>query len=168
MSVDPILLKCLDFAIKAEAKMTLFYNQMALAYSDDKELMDLLLMLSMDEAKHQIEFRQLKSTFQNAEITLLPEEKNHLLAMLLPQKMLNLAESQFSGNNLLNRDDLMLGVFQFEKESLNFFKAIMEITGENPVLQKIIDIEKKHVLAAKKIITTGTRYTSLEDSWDLG
>ncbi len=164
MSVDPILLKCLDFAIKTEAKMSLFYNQMALEYSDDKELMDLLLMLSMDEAKHQIQFRQLKSTFQNAEITLSPEEKDYLLAMLLPQKMLDLAESQFSENSSLNRNDLMLGVFQFEKETLRFFKAIMEITGENPVLRKIIDIEKKHVLAAMKIIMTGSRDTSLEDS----
>ncbi len=165
MSDTSILEKLLKFAINTEHEMSLYYNRLANEYVDDEDISGLFRTLSKDEAVHREQFESLLDLVKDSEVDLSEEDRDYLVAMSLSQSITEFTGYQHVRKKPEDRDQLLLELFEFEKSVMNFYKAMLEVIGENDVLQQIVDIEKSHVVAVMKILITGTEFTSLHDNW---
>ncbi len=165
MAESSMLEKLVKFAINTEDEMTLYYNRLANDYVDDEEISRLFRTLSKDEAMHKEQFEKLLGLVRESQMDLSEEDEDYLKAMSLSRSITEFTGYQQQRKKPESRDRLLLELFEFEKSVMNFYRAILDVVGENKILQEIVDIEKSHVVAVMKILITGTEFTSLHDNW---
>lgn len=165
MANNSVLEKLVQFAINTEHEMSLYYNRLANDYVDDEKISGLFRTLSKDEAVHREQFEDLLGLVRDSDVDLSEEDRDYLIAMSLSRSITEFAGYQHQRKKPEDRDQLLMELFEFEKSVMNFYRAILEVVGENDILQKIVDIEKSHVVAVMKILITGSEFVSLHDNW---
>ena len=156
MSTAITVTDCVDFAIKTEQELSVYYERMANNFADDAEIANLFKSLSADEQHHQAQFKKLlqDDSFRNTVVS--ARNSDYLKAMSLSKAFSKNIRNQDLNYIPDNREELLLELFEFEKASLGFYKALIEVVIGNTELQKIIEMEKSHVIAVMKILVTNT------------
>ncbi len=163
---EKITLKgCVKFAVNTEAELSEYYDHLADQCSQDQEISELFKTLAKDEEVHKGQFEKLLEQVSDDETGLSTEESDFLLAMSLSKTFAKLYGRHDFVYNKDDREKLLFELFEFEKATLGFYTALMEVMDDHTILKQIVDIEKKHVVSVMKMVVTGTKYTSIGDNW---
>jgi rubrerythrin len=156
--------KAVELAITTEQLGAAFYSRMEKKFHDQKELEDVFCQLSKDEKTHEAQFKKI--------LEKVPENPNEKEQWEEYQFMRATAISEFfrrdafkDTDKIDNRDEALGRALAFEKSTLQYYKAMQDILGEEPMLEEIINAERKHVLAIMKVIVTDAKFRGTEYNW---
>lgn len=165
MSKNITIKQCVEFAIKTEAEMSLFYDRLAKQCEKDDQIASLFRTLSMDEALHKKQFEIILKTAEDEERDLTRDENDFFNAMSLSMAFSDLYNLKNFIYHKDKKEKLLQDLFEFEKATYGFYAALKEIMGHHTALRDIVNIEKRHVVAVMKLAVTGTQFTSMADNW---
>jgi rubrerythrin len=158
------LRRAIELAITTEELGSDFYQHLEDKFKDNKELKDVFGQLAKDEKTHEAQFKKL--------LEKAPTDDKHEEHYESYQYLRATSISEFfSGDGFKDMEkieerDVALGkALAFEKSTLQYYKAMEEILGEEPLLKEIIAAERRHVVAIMKVITTGAKFRGTEYDW---
>jgi rubrerythrin len=155
------LRRAIELAITTEELGADFYQHLEDKFKENKELKDIFGQLARDEKTHEAQFKKLLEkapTDDNREEHY--ESYQYLRATSISEF--------FSGDGFADiekieeRDQALGKALAFEKSTLQYYKAMEEILGDEPLLKEIIAAERRHVVAIMKVITTGAKFRGTE------
>ena len=165
--IEDISLKgCLEFAVATEDLGAKFYSRLAKRFAGNQEVANLFELLGRDEEVHKTQFSNLlKHLPEEVGVSNAPEKSEYVRAMSISE-FFSHSQGPFANiDKIKNRDDALEKVFGFEKATLGFFQAARDLIGENSILNQVIEAEKGHITRLMKVIVTGEKFRSLQDTW---
>jgi len=166
MLEDVSLKSCLEFAVATEEVGAKYYNRLASKFTDDREIAGLFEQLGKDEQVHKDQFSKLLENVKPEEGELSSPEKSQYVRAMSISEFFSRYQGPFVDiEKIDDRDDALEKAFGFEKATLGFYQAVQDVLGENPVLTQVIDIEKSHITRLMKLMLTGAKFRSLQDTW---
>jgi len=164
MDQDFTLRESIQLAITTEQLGREYYTRMAGKFKDDKDVVDVFTQLAKDEQNHEEQFKKILEN--------VPQEENTPERYELYQYMRATAISEFFQKDYFKKiegiDDptqALVTALGMEKATLQFYKAIREVIGENKQLDAIIMMERNHVLSLVRIIPTDAKFRGTGDSF---
>ena len=164
MIKDLTLRKAVELAVITEQLGADFYDRMKHKFAARKELVEIFDQLVRDERKHETQFKKILETVPEQDIK---DEQSDQYQYLRATAM-----SSFFGRDGLKdtehieTDEDALGkAMAFEKDTLQYYRAIRDILGEQPQLDQIINAERTHVIALMKVIIADARFRGLDYDW---
>ena len=163
---DVTLKSSLEFAVKTEDIGSQFYSRLAKKFADNKEVADIFSRLSRDEEVHKSQFSRLLAQLPDeAGMVSAPEKSEYVKAMSISE-FFSPRHGPFADiDTIEDRDDALEKAFGLEKATLGFYRAVQDAIGENDTLKQVIEAEKSHVVALMKVLMTGAKFRSLQDTW---
>jgi rubrerythrin len=163
---DISLKGCIKFAVATEEAGAEFYSRLAEKFSGNPELSGLFKLLGRDEEEHKSEFLRLLDQLPKETGAPSPAEQSEYVRAMSVSEFFSRDKGPFASiDRIADRDDALEKVFGFEKATLGFYQAVQDMIGSNPVLNKVIEAEKSHVIRIMKTIITGAKFRSLQDPW---
>jgi rubrerythrin len=157
--------KAIEFAVKTEELGTKFYQQLALKFSDQKELKELFELLASDEVLHEEQFRKLLERLPPDEGVSTGPEFQYLRAMSLSQFFMGQEGLKKKCREIENRGDALRIAFELEKATLQYYIALREVLGGNDALDAVIEAEKGHLAQVMEYIEMDAKFRGLTDHW---
>jgi rubrerythrin len=164
MEQDFTLRESIQLAITTEQLGREYYNRMAGKFKDHKDVVDIFTQLAKDEQTHEEQFKKILEN--------VPQEENTPERYELYQYMRATAISEFFQKDYFKKiagidepTEALVTALNFEKATLQFYKAMREVMGEHKQLDAIIGMERNHVLALVRIIPTDAKFRGLGDSY---
>jgi rubrerythrin len=158
--------RCLEFALRTEEIGAELYQALARKFAADPELSALFQDLGRDELQHQDLFRGLARTAARlGGQPLPPEQRDYLRAMALSEIF---ADERGIARNLeaiRTRDDALERAFNLEKATLAYYQAMREVLGPDEALDKLISVEKRHMVKVMELLVTGAKFRGFADSF---
>lgn len=164
MEHDFTLRESIQLAITTEQLGREYYTRMAGKFSDNKEIVEIFTQLAADEKTHEEQFKKILEN--------VPKEEDKPERYELYQYMRATAISEFfqkdyfkKAENIDSSTQALVTALGLEKATLQFYKAIRDVLGENKQLDAIINMERNHVLALVRIIPTDAKFRGLGDTF---
>ncbi len=166
MNEEFTLRKCIELAVATEEAGAKFYARLANRFHKDEKVAEIFARLAKDEEIHRRQFGDLlNSVAPEEDISASPEEYEYLKAMFISE-FFSKDRGPFKGvDSIENKDDALGYAFQLEKMILGFYQAVRDTLGESDVLSGVIDAEKGHITGLMKVMISGGKFRSLQDSW---
>lgn len=166
MIEDMSLKGCLEFAVATEDIGAKFYSRLAKKFATNTEVANLFELLGKDEIVHKAQFSDLLAHLpEEPGVSNAPEKSEYVRAMSISE-FFSHSQGPFANIDAVNnRDDALTKVFGFEKATLGFFQAVRDMIGDNPTLDQVIETEKSHITRIMKVMITGEKFRSLQDTW---
>ena len=154
----------LDMAIKLEKNGEAVYRG-AVEKVSNKELVNLLLWMADEEAKHADWFAELKLSLEQKSVNPFMEKMSReLFNDLLGDKNFSLRDVDFTSVD--DVEDLITIFIEFERDSVRFYE-VLEPFVEDPVardsLKKIIDEENSHIKRLQELAGSEKVFTTISD-----
>ena len=166
MLTEVTLRNCIEFAVSTEEVGQRFYAHLATRFSDNAEVSRIFSQLSKDEELHKRQFTQLLTGIpQDEGVSWAPEKSEYLKAMSISE-FFSRSHGPFKDvDKIEHYEDALEKAFGLEKATLGFYQSLRDVLGENATLDKIIETEKSHVITLMKVMISGARFRSLQDTW---
>jgi rubrerythrin len=166
MIEKPTVHRAVEFAITTEQLGQKFYQRLAETYGGNDELPDLFGKLARDEELHASQLRSMRDQLPGGGTQQLSERDAEYLQAISTAEI-------FYGNNdplaaadaVSGRDDALQLAHNLEKSTLLYYHAMREVIGPTPVLDAIIDMERRHLTQVIKYMVTGAQMRGLADDW---
>jgi len=164
MEKEFTLREAVQLAITTEQLGAYFYERMERKFAEDKELKEIFAQLAKDEKTHEAQFQNiLKSVPEKDE-----EPKRHEAWQFLRATAISKffrKESFKDTEDISDRDEALGRALAFEKDTLQFYKAMSDVFENSEPIEKLADAERQHVLTLMKVITTEAEFRGLQDKW---
>ncbi len=164
MEQDFTLRESIQLAITTEQLGREYYTRMAGKFKDNEEVVGIFTQLAADEKTHEEQFKKILEN--------VPREENTPERYELYQYMRATAISEFFQKDYFKKTEgfdsptqALVTALGMEKATLQFYKAIREVLGENKQLDAIINMERNHVLALIRFIPTDAKFRGLGDTF---
>jgi rubrerythrin len=166
MLEDLTVRKAVEFAITVEELGETNYRRLAKKFGDDPKMAELFGGLADDEAIHRKQFTKLLDEAEKVDDDKLDYERKQYLRAMSISEFFSKNYGPFKDADKFDRAaDALQAAFELEKSLVNFYTAMRDILGDNPILEEIIGSEKKHTVAVMKLMMTDAKYRTLEDPW---
>ena len=167
MIEDITLRGCMEFAVATEELGVRFYTRAAAAFPDNEEVRKIFTQLAKDEEAHKGRFSALlKSTPSEVGVSSSPEKIGYLRAMSISEFFSHREGPFVDIKNIKDRDEALKTALEFEKATLNFYKAVEDHVGQVEPLTDVIEAEKGHVnTLLRALLVEGSKFRSLQDPW---
>lgn len=133
-------------AIQTEKLGNEFYTLMAEKFKDNNELKKLFDLLAAHEAKHGRSFSGLLNKISDEEPEGWDEIKLYLRAIIDSEFFLGKDKCLPSLEHVKSTREAIDFALCFERETLLYYYALRETTGEKEILDEIINEEKNHII----------------------
>ena len=166
MIKDITLKSCIEFAVATEDIGAKFYGQLAKKFAGTPEIPELFTQLGKDEEAHERQFSELLRQLPEEKAAPgSPENSDYVRAMSVSE-FFSRDKGPFANiDKIENCNDALEKVFGFEKATLGFYTAVRDMIGSNPILNQVIEAEKRHVTRLMKVMIADATFRSLEDEW---
>jgi len=102
---------------------------------------------------------------QDEGVSWAPEKSEYVKAMSISE-FFSKSHGPFKDvDKIEHYEDALEKAFGLEKATLGFYQSVREVLGKNPTLEKIIETEKSHVVTLMKVMISGGKFRSLQDTW---
>jgi rubrerythrin len=155
--------RAVELAIATEDMGASFYRRLARKFRRDENLCQLFSDLELDEEAHGRQFKKL--------LDRVPEEEPQSYAVA--NSMLRaVARSLFFSKQsdvarvveqIETRDDCLAAVVALEKSTLEYYEALREAIGSDPVLDSLVEAERAHLQKATQYRATKAGAGHLSD-----
>ncbi|MEZ5359382.1 MAG: ferritin family protein [Candidatus Zixiibacteriota bacterium] len=159
------LRKAVELAVITEQLGADYYTRMERKFANDPELKEIFGRLVKDEKSHEVLFKKiLEKTPEDDKLQQDYEKYQFLRATVIST---HFRKEDFTDNadKITDAAQALGHALNFEKSTLQYYQAMMDVLGESPQLQEIIDAEKKHVLALFKVITSDAKFRGTGYIW---
>ena len=157
---------CLAFAIETEELGAELYRGLALKFAGDGELRELFEGLGREEVDHGQQIRamgeRLVPRFRDRPIP--AEEQDYLRAMSMSDVFSRPTGLIADIGGIQSRGDALKRALHLEKATLAYYQAMREVVGPEEVLDRLIGMERKHVLKVMALLVAETMLRGLADS----
>lgn len=158
------LREAVQLAITTEQLGAYFYERMERKFAENNELKVIFGRLAKDEKVHEAQFKEILNDVSEKE----DEPKRHEAYQFMRATAISRffrKESFKDTDDIEDRDEALGRALAFEKDTLQFYKAMDDAFGGNDAMKKLVEAEKGHVLTLMKIITTDAKFRTLQDKW---
>jgi rubrerythrin len=164
MDQDFTLHEAVELAITTEQLGADFYERMARRFGDDEELGEIFARLAKDEKAHEAQFKEfLKTVPEKDEEPKRYEEHQFLRATAISRFFRKEAFKDTA--DIEDRDEALGRALEFEKDTLQYYRAMDEAFGGSDALKQLAEAEHQHVLTLMKVIMAEARFRGLQDTW---
>ncbi len=165
MSEDVTVARCVEFAIKTEEAGAQLYRRLSEKFETDADLSELFEGLSFDEAHHRRQFQALheRALSRSGGRTLTSEQQKYLRAMSMADVFANMRSLETAVEGIRTREDALERAFGFEKATLAYYQAMIDVLGPDEILEALVAAEKSHVVKVMELMITGEKFRGLSD-----
>jgi len=135
----------IEFAIETEKLGSVFYEKIARRLSNETEVSNLFLTLSLDEKKHEID---LNGVYKQIKVSLGSNEAERKGAL----RLISRSEFFMGKDGIYTKyDDIHTSrealecALRLEQKTLEYYTVIESMIGSNLILDAIIDMERHHI-----------------------
>lgn len=150
-----------ETAIRAEELGITFYSELARRFSKKPELKELFEILAKDEVEHKRQFTELLNNYGD-QIFNANEMDGEFLKGVDISKFFPGMETV---DDNIKPAAVLARAYAFEKESVLFYLGIRDVMGNSEQIEKIIKIEKEHVVKLMKYVLEEGKFRGISDSW---
>ncbi len=166
MLEDLSVRKAVEFAITVEELGEKNYRRLAKKLSDDPRIAELFEGLAADEDVHRKQFTKLLGAAEKVDDDKLDFERMQCLRAMSISEFFSKNYGPFKdAGEFKTGADALQAAFGLEKSLVSFYTAMRDVLGENPILEEIIQAEKRHAVAVMKLMMTDAKYRTLQDPW---
>jgi rubrerythrin len=156
--------EAVELAITAEQLGADFYESMTRKFDDDQELREIFAQLAKDEKAHEVQFMNILKTVPEKEDEPKRFEEHQFLRATAISRFFR-KESFKDTDEIEDRDEALGRALAFEKDTLQYYKAMDDAFGGSDAIKQLAEAEHQHVLILMKVIMAGAKFRSLQDKW---
>ncbi len=164
MDQDFTLHEAVELAITTEQLGAYFYERMTRKFNEDKELSGIFAQLAKDEKTHEAQFKSILKTVPEKEDEPKRHEENQFLRAAAISRFFR-KDSFKDTDDIESRDEALGQALAFEKDTLQYYKAMDDAFGGSDAIKQLAEAERQHVLTLMKVITTEAKFRGLQDKW---
>ena len=164
MEKDFTLHEAVELAITTEQLGADFYERMTRKFDEDHELKEIFAQLARDERTHEIQFRKiLEAVPEKDDEPKRFEEHDFLRATAISRFFRK--EGFRDTDEISDRDEALGRALAFEKDTLQYYRALDDAFGGSDAITKLAAAERQHVLTLMKVIMASAKFRTLQDNW---
>jgi len=164
MNQDFTLHEAIELAITTEQLGADFYERMARKFGGDEELGEIFAKLAKDEKAHEIQFKKILETVPEKEEEPKRYEEHQFLRATAISRFFR-KEAFKDTDDIDDRDEVLGRALAFEKDTLQYYKAMDDAFGGSDAVKQLAEAEHQHVLTLMKVIMAEAKFRSLQDKW---
>lgn len=164
MDEEFTLREAVELAITTEQLGADFYERMTRKFGNDAGIKETFAQLARDERTHEAQFKEiLKTVPEKKDEPERFEEHDFLRATAISRFFRK--EAFQDTDRIEDRDEALGRALAFEKDTLQYYRALDDAFGGSDAIRKLAEAERQHVLTLMKVIMADAKFRSLQDTW---
>jgi rubrerythrin len=161
---DFTLHEAVELAVTTEQLGADFYERMTRKFDEDNELKEIFAQLARDEKTHETQFRNILKTVPELEGQPKRFEEHEFLRATAISRFFR-KEAFQDADEIEDCDEALGRALAFEKETLQYYRALDDAFGGSDAIRKLAEAERRHVLILMKVVMAKAKFRGLQDTW---